>query len=1049
MCHSHAVEDPRSLAHESGYSLQQAQISVQRLAPDVEEEGGRVQKAKRAVVICGLGGKGKRTAGTLTFETDEGPIVYGLDQCTAPTGVFENVLVKNDVKVKGISEAIYFDASNAIEKTGRYDRIEEVDAGTYEDEELNAQEERSPNPEAAEDKKIDFNFSFKKNFGENPDPRTLFDFSKSEVKIEITVNPHRIFLEEIEDLPLDEAGLRIGEIYNEVELRALHKALEAKFNVVRGKEKILLMRLLRRVEQQIDVAEAQAERAELSDELGLDPEMSERIEDHPELASRLAAMYEKLTLTIMPTAEDYGYEQKGSFTEDKRGIAEFIADARRKWDKTVRRTPDIEHRDAADQAQRLKAALRLLTGYRRVAGATRGVKDTPEAKKRFAEWNTLVRETLIEAEFLSGTAFISLGKRHLEIRKELEEHEQRVERALQKLLAANVAEAGLTEAGPGAASQATAGELLRDEFTVYEVREALERLGEINQRQFDLVMASGQLSWALLELYKARGLGKEAAEAELSSLHSAGQGFLAGYSLRALELEESDPSRLRLNLSGESIEDIVATIESFVKGLLNGFGKGLRQITVELIEAIAVESVRDKIIDDLVKIVTKLFTEEKFRFDAGAAMAEIVHDKVEEFSESNSQAQAGTIGDILGQIVFEILIDLLGGGAASAVGKMAKFTKMRAVLRLVRMTASNTFAKAVAGGLFELTEIVANVGKRVGATMGKLQRKIPGFTSQKKFADAVHDMKALDDLQGRIVDVAREVGRNLDRVEELAALSEPDPSLLSRAMEDLRKAERKLELEVKIYNKKAGSADTLLARKSSKRPGPANQEELRAELELLYEQLRLDKNAKDDVRLFDEAVHVYKKVDGCWERHSSPEKTKRVCLTPPKGGQSIEDKAARDAAAVKKKDERNLPQPITSEAHVGDILKSNFPSSDWESEPLFLYGKRIQPKKGRNPQDSTKPDWYSENLKLAVEHKSHPLEYYKEMISSIIGNFKERSRIISMPKGTRHWVTVDIRRSGLPPNEFDEHISNIRRDIGKVSEHIEKIILITDKGPYP
>ena len=861
---SPAFEGPRLSAHESTYTLQQGQTDVLRLAPDDEQEDERTPKAKRAVVVCGLGGKGKQTAGTVTFETDQGPIVYGLSECVAPAGVFENVPVQKNVVVDGEKQGLFFDITRGIDKTGR-------------------------------NEPVDFRFRFKDRFGKNPDPRTLFDFSTAEeVLIEIAINPHKILLDEIEALPLDEAGLRISEAYNEVELRALYKALEAEFHNARGKEKARKMRLLRRVEQQLAVAETQAERAALDDELGLDPEMSERIEDHPELASRLAALQKTLLITIVPTAEAFDYEEPGFFTEDKRDLAKEIRKARRAWRQAVERTPDIEHRDAADQALRLKTAVQLLGAYRQVAAASRGVKDTPDAKQRFVKWNALVRESLTEAEFLSGTVFIGLGEQRLEARDKLEKHEDRVASALIKLKTANVANPGPTEAGPGVTSQALAGELLRDEFTAAEVREALERLSEENSSRFDLVMASGQLSWAFLELAEARGRGKEAAKAELSSLYSRGQGFLVGYSLRAQELELIDPNELEVDLSGGSI---VATVKALVNGLIVGFGKkGLGQI-VSLLEFIAVGSERKKVIDEIVKIVTKAFTEERFRFAAGAAMAEIIHNEVKNFSESNSQAQAESIGNLLGEIVFEILADLLGGAAISAIGKAAKFSKMQAVLRLVHMTASNAFVKAVASKSFDLTEVVAKVSKRVGATVGELHRKIPGFTSQKKFADAVHDMKAIDALQGRVVDVAKEVGRRLARVEELAHLPAPDSKQWRRAIEELREAEGKLRLEVKIYNKKAGLEDTLLARKSSARTGQASQEELRAELELLYELLRFDKNAKE-VRLFDDAVHVYKKEGRCWVRHSPPTKPKDVCLSPPKGRESAQNKARKDAAAV-------------------------------------------------------------------------------------------------------------------------------------------------------
>jgi hypothetical protein len=132
------------------------------------------------------------------------------------------------------------------------------------------------------------------------------------------------------------------------------------------------------------------------------------------------------------------------------------------------------------------------------------------------------------------------------------------------------------------------------------------------------------------------------------------------------------------------------------------------------------------------------------------------------------------------------------------------------------------------------------------------------------------------------------------------------------------------------------------------------------------------------------------------------------------------------------------PMPKFSEEVTTDkSLKTHFPASDWEHQPVFLKGKRVGRVKGRNPLLSTEPDWYSESLNTAVEVKN------KDFVARLQSvNWKEidmqlEQRIHSMPAGTKNWIFFDIRKQ---PVGVIEQISS------KLSSKWDGVFFMTDNG---
>ena len=137
---------------------------------------------------------------------------------------------------------------------------------------------------------------------------------------------------------------------------------------------------------------------------------------------------------------------------------------------------------------------------------------------------------------------------------------------------------------------------------------------------------------------------------------------------------------------------------------------------------------------------------------------------------------------------------------------------------------------------------------------------------------------------------------------------------------------------------------------------------------------------------------------------------------------------------------RTRPSANDSEIFTHQWLETSAAATDWETQVRFLNGKRIKPDSLRK--DSTKPDSYSESLKLAAEVKNYDLGMnYHGMIAEI--KKQHSGRIISLPKGTRSWLFVDIRGQAL--SDYAGLARRIKRDVGGRSL-FEKLHLITDDG---
>jgi hypothetical protein len=136
----------------------------------------------------------------------------------------------------------------------------------------------------------------------------------------------------------------------------------------------------------------------------------------------------------------------------------------------------------------------------------------------------------------------------------------------------------------------------------------------------------------------------------------------------------------------------------------------------------------------------------------------------------------------------------------------------------------------------------------------------------------------------------------------------------------------------------------------------------------------------------------------------------------------------------------NLPPPKLSEVDGGKFVKNQFPSNDWEFQPLFEQGgQRAQKYRGKNPLLSSEPEWYSEKLKTAVEVKRKD---FVESLRSVDWNkitLQLEQRIHAMPPGTKNWIVFDIRRQG-------EAVALAQAISSKLSEKWDKIIFLSDDG---
>lgn len=127
-----------------------------------------------------------------------------------------------------------------------------------------------------------------------------------------------------------------------------------------------------------------------------------------------------------------------------------------------------------------------------------------------------------------------------------------------------------------------------------------------------------------------------------------------------------------------------------------------------------------------------------------------------------------------------------------------------------------------------------------------------------------------------------------------------------------------------------------------------------------------------------------------------------------------------------------------SEMDTGTFLKSNYPSGDWEVEPIFLNGVR----KRRNETGATIPDWYSQKRQLAVEVKNWDIsEGPQKMIDNINAQFPKREW--SCPKGTTHWLVIDVRVQGL--KDLDKQAKIIIEGL-KSNVAYKKLFFITGKA---
>lgn len=131
------------------------------------------------------------------------------------------------------------------------------------------------------------------------------------------------------------------------------------------------------------------------------------------------------------------------------------------------------------------------------------------------------------------------------------------------------------------------------------------------------------------------------------------------------------------------------------------------------------------------------------------------------------------------------------------------------------------------------------------------------------------------------------------------------------------------------------------------------------------------------------------------------------------------------------------PARLSEEVAAPQMLQTHFPARDWEHQPVFLQGNRVDRIKGRNPLLSTEPDWYSRSLNTAVEIKNKDFIARLQSVDWKAIDVQLTQRVHSLPGGTKNWIVFDVRKQPL---------GTIDQIGSKLSSKWDGIFFITDHG---
>jgi hypothetical protein len=91
--------------------------------------------------------------------------------------------------------------------------------------------------------------------------------------------------------------------------------------------------------------------------------------------------------------------------------------------------------------------------------------------------------------------------------------------------------------------------------------------------------------------------------------------------------------------------------------------------------------------------------------------------------------------------------------------------------------------------------------------------------------------------------------------------------------------------------------------------------------------------------------------------------------------------------------------------------------ADFKEQPSFIDGQEVP----RGTRGSTRPDNYSQKLRLSVDVKNYGLETAEkqsDLVGSIVEQMTDRAR--HLPKGSRQGVVIDVRGQAVTPNQIAE-----------------------------
>ena len=745
-------EGKRLLAHELAHTVQQgATAPVLRRFDDDDEaqetddrpSGYRATRVESVVVACGAGNP-SGGEGSMTLIDTAGKIIdiIPLSSCKshADPGLRKRVKVVGHRTHQGEDGQII---ENTNSKSVEFINI--VDGGT-------AQEyftyRYDPNKASARERSKNPYFHFE------------FDKYDTPTTVLLILNPHLDLFDKLLDARLvkndadDYLGLNdraqalaVAELTNVGEIRALISLVDHKLrhkiildeDSDAADERDRLEVLKARLERQLLIAENQRERALAGDDFGIDPHVSERVEDYEDLRPVLDR-YRRWVHDFFARHADLGID--GVETGDVRALNQVAASF-----KSFKKVTDLMFRtddyDAALQSRMLSTSIELL---KKLPAAYDHVASNPAYAETIANLRVERGRILASARVLEPLPFFELGAKRDAKRQTLEKEWNAQARVFDLLVEGAAKNPKRSHVG---------GQIVVSHETAPAIVEAVEdfdadtkarlvaaALTDLQALHYDLyttIMAKGHLVHVLSE----KGILGLA-----GNFRAPGEGFWAGIVAATDVLREE----------GELVEDWdldgmakLENFDDFYAGYALGWAQGVKQAAVDLVEMLKVDTWVA-----LGKAIASAF-DEAARYQAGFALA-IAYNKLKgQFNSLEGTGKAEKAGILLGRLAAEIAIEIAsgrcGGGRRRNRSRpqAGRFCTCR-IHVLARLTISKGFSKLKSALKFLTGETL----RRAARLVEMVDDLLPNLSSAAKARQAGRELsseattrveRAVDDLE--------------------------------------------------------------------------------------------------------------------------------------------------------------------------------------------------------------------------------------------------------------------------------------------------------------